>query len=113
VVIATIQKTTLVERISHKRLFLIFTTYTSTERKKRLAQDGDYILQPISNGRLDCSALVNSDSLLGLSAGCSKFLNVLDNIHSLDNLAKDDMFSIEPASDDLSLVFHSDSGLQW
>src|ERR1700694_4646640 len=84
--------------------FLDFCYLYLHRKKKETRAKWDYILRPTSNGHLDSSALVNSDSLPGLSAGCSKFLNVLDNIQALDNLAKDDVFSIEPASDDLSLV---------
>lgn len=51
---------------------------------------------------LNSSAAFNLDTLLSLSTGCAKPLDGLDDIHSLDNFAENDMFTIEPAGNDLS-----------
>ena len=51
---------------------------------------------------LNSSTALNLDSLLSLSTGCAKLLDGLDNIHSLDNFAENDVFTIEPAGNDLS-----------
>ena len=50
---------------------------------------------------LNSSTALNLDSLLSLSTGCAKLLDGLDNIHSLDNFAENDVFTIEPAGNDL------------
>jgi len=59
---------------------------------------------PRTSNCLDRSRTINLDSLLCLSTGCAKFLDFLDDIHTLDNLTENNMLIIEPAGDDLSSV---------
>jgi hypothetical protein len=53
---------------------------------------------------LNGSRLLNLDSLSGLAAGGAKFFNLLDDVHAFNDFAENDVFSIEPVRDDLSLV---------
>lgn len=53
---------------------------------------------------LNSTTFLNFDSLLSLPTRSSKFLDVLDNIHSLDNFAENNMFPIKPTCHDLSNV---------
>jgi hypothetical protein len=52
--------------------------------------------------RLDSSRFINGDGLLSLSIWGTEFLNLLDNIQSLNNFAEDDVLSIEPTRHNLS-----------
>ena len=54
---------------------------------------------PQFNWTISCLTLttISNDNLLGSFARLgSKALYLLDSLHSLDNLTKDDMFSIQP-----------------
>jgi hypothetical protein len=53
---------------------------------------------------LNSSRLLNLDSLSGLAAGAAKTFNSLDDAHAFNDFAENDVFSIEPARDDLSLA---------
>lgn len=45
---------------------------------------------------LQSAACVNGDLLLGLAALATEALNLLDNVHTLFNLAEDDVLAVEP-----------------
>ena len=53
---------------------------------------------------LNSARLVNGDSLGSLPIRSAKFLDILDNIQTLDNLSKHNMFPIKPGRDDLTIV---------
>ena len=50
---------------------------------------------------LKSTTFLNFDSLPSLPTRSSKFLDILDNIHSLDNFSENNMFPIKPARHDL------------
>ena len=53
---------------------------------------------------LNSTTFLNFDSLPSLPTRSSKFFNVLDNFHSLDNFSENNMFPIKPTCHDLPNV---------
>jgi hypothetical protein len=53
---------------------------------------------------LNSTRFLNLDCLLSLSTRSAKFLDILDNIHSLDNFSENNMFPIKPACHNLHPV---------
>jgi hypothetical protein len=60
---------------------------------------------------LNGATFLNFDSLPSLPTLSSKFLNVFDNIQSLDNFSEDNMFPIKPACHDLITSIHTWEGV--
>jgi hypothetical protein len=62
---------------------------------------------------LNGATFLNFDSLPSPPTRSSKFLNVFDNIQSLDNFSEDNMFPIKPACHDLITSIHIWKGVRY
>jgi hypothetical protein len=100
-------------------IFLLILSYLDTpQRRKKMRLESDKYHRHTSISKqmhdsiatflhfcyLNSTTSFNLDSLLSLPTGSSKSLDVLNNIHSLDDFAENNMFPIKPTCHDLPNV---------
>lgn len=93
--------------------FFWFSSYLHTIKRNEIKPTNYHrrrVQHVLDRTNLDSSRFFNGDGSPWLSTGGSEFLDLLDNVHTLDNLAEDDVFSIEPTRHNLSSKRNSNEG---
>jgi hypothetical protein len=92
---------------TRSRLFDFSATYTRQKERRdqneinNCRQDISKPPGPGETTHLNCAAVVNFDTLLGLPTRSAKVLNLPDNIDSFNDFTENDMFPIEPCCNSL------------